>query len=410
MKLGLESIRALLRALGDPQNAQPAVLIAGTNGKGSVAAYVAAAVRAAGVRAGLYTSPHLIRVNERIAVDGLPIDDAALDGVIGAVRDAAEALVASGALSDHPTYFEVLTTAALLHFRRREVGLAILEVGLGGRLDATNVVDPVASAIVTVGRDHEAMLGTELARIAAEKAGVLRSGRATVVGSLPASARVAVEERAVQVGARVVDALRDTRVEESGSGYRIATPLFTYEGVCPLPGEHQLQNAVVALRLLEVTAQAGVPIDLPRAGSGVSKARWPGRIQRIAGSPELLLDGAHNPDAARALAAHLAQAAPDHVLLFGAMRDKDVPAMARQLFPGAREVVLCGLQNPRAASATEIARRSDWPTATLAADAGAGLARARELAGPGGVVVVAGSLYLVGEVMELVGAEPWAPA
>jgi len=359
VKLGLDSIRALLRALGDPQTAQPAILVAGTNGKGSVAAYVAAALRGAPVT-GLYTSPHLLRLNERIAVDGRPISDAALDDAIGAVGDTAETLVSKGALSDHPTYFEVLTAAALLHFRERQVGLAILEVGLGGRLDATNAVDPVASAIVTVGRDHEAMLGTELAAIAAEKAGVMRPGRTTVIGPLPEPARGVVEERARQLGAQLVDAQRDTRAEPSRGAYRIVTPMLTYQGVRPLPGPHQLENAIVALRLLEAISEAGVPVDLSRAGAGLSAVRWPGRIHRIPGSPELVLDGAHNPDAARALAVHLARAAPDHVLLFGAMQDKDVEAIARELFPGAREVVLCGIDNPRAASPSEVIRETGF--------------------------------------------------
>lgn len=407
VKLGLEAIRALLGALGDPHSARPAVLVAGTNGKGSVAAYLAAALGAAGLSVGLYTSPHLRRVNERVAVDGSPIRDADLDDAIGAVARAARSLVVRGSLGDHPTYFEVLTAAALVHFERRGVDVAVLEVGLGGRLDATNAVEPAASAIVSVARDHEAMLGRELATIAREKAGVLRPGRTTVLGPLPEPARRAVAERAGAVGARIVDAARGVDVEQTGGGYRVSTPLATYEGIRPLPGSHQLDNAIVALRLLEAAAQqTGLAIDLARAGPGLSVARWPGRIQRVAGTPGLILDGAHNPHAARALARHLARHAPDHVLLFGAMADKDVEGMARELFPGAREVVLCGIENPRAAPPEQLARRTGRERPRLAMCAAEGLAQAKDLAGPAGLVVVAGSLYLVGEVMGLIGAEP----
>ncbi len=192
MKFGLETMRALVEELGHPERAYPSLLIAGTNGKGSVAAYCDAALRASGLRTGRYTSPHLVRVNERITVDGREITDAALGRAVVAVRDAATRLVKRGALAAHPTFFEALTAAAFVHFSRARVDVAVLEVGLGGRLDATNVAEPLASAIVSVDFDHQQYLGTTLASIAAEKAGVLRRGRATVLGPLPVEARLAI--------------------------------------------------------------------------------------------------------------------------------------------------------------------------------------------------------------------------
>jgi dihydrofolate synthase/folylpolyglutamate synthase len=423
IKFGLETTRALVAEMGHPERAFPSLLVAGTNGKGSVAAYCDAVLRASGLRTGRYTSPHLVRVNERVAVDGREIGDRDFARAVRDVRDAAERLVRRRVLPAHPTFFEVLTAAAFAHFRRKRVDVAVLEVGLGGRLDATNVAEPLASAIVSVDFDHEVYLGRTLAAIAREKAGVLRRGRATVVGPLPAEALRAVRARAGEVGARLVEAHRGTRfspprAKSPGSGARVPadrppfdvhTPTAVYAGLRPLPGAHQRDNLLVAVRLLEVAKRAGLPVDLAALPRAVAATRWPGRLERVPGRPPLLLDGAHNPAGARALAAHLA-AGPPFVLLFGAMSDKDVAGLARALFPLAGAVVLTRPRLPRAATPLELARRAGplargehrQPSVARA------LALARRLAlvrGPRTTVVVAGSLYLVGAVKALLLAE-----
>jgi dihydrofolate synthase / folylpolyglutamate synthase len=417
MKFGLDTMRALVAEMGHPEQAYPSLLIAGTNGKGSVAAYCDAALRASGLRTGRYTSPHLVRVNERIAVDGRDITDRDFAIAVRAVRDAAERLVRRGVLRAHPTFFEVLTAAAFAHFRRRRVDVAVLEVGLGGRLDATNVADPVASAIVSLDFDHEVYLGRTLGAIAGEKAGVLRKGRPTVVGPLPGEARRAVRARSRETGARVVEARRGARFVRSRGPRRTAanrgatdridlcTPAAVYPDVRPLPGAHQRDNLLVAVRLLEEARREGLPVDLRRVPEAVARTRWPGRLERIPGDPPLVLDGAHNPAGARALAAHLA-GGPPFVLVFGAMADKDVRGLARELFPGARELVLTRPRLARAATPGEMARRAGRlaDRARRGASVARALALARRLAredGPRTVVVVAGSLYLVGAVKAL---------
>jgi dihydrofolate synthase/folylpolyglutamate synthase len=417
IKFGLETMRALVAEMGHPERAYPTLLIAGTNGKGSVAAYCDAALRASGLRTGRYTSPHLVRVNERITVDGRPITDAAFARAVHEVRDAAARLVARRVLRGHPTFFEVLTAAAFAQFRRERVDVAVLEVGLGGRLDATNVAEPVASAIVSVDLDHEIYLGRTLAKIAREKAGVLRAERATVVGPLAPAARRAVLALARARGARVVEARRGARLvplrgtsPDEPEAFDLRTPGHRYRGVVPLPGAHQRDNLLVAIRLLEEARRAGIAARLERMTRAVARVDWPGRLQRLPGRPQILLDGAHNPAGARALAAHLRGGRP-FVLVFGAMADKDVRGLARPLFPLASGIVLTTPRVSRAATPRALARRAGKLAAGARHEPRVG--RALELAcrlalahGPETQVVVAGSLYLVGAVLRLKRASP----
>jgi dihydrofolate synthase/folylpolyglutamate synthase len=413
VKFGLETMRALMAELGHPERAFSALLVAGTNGKGSAVACVDAVLRASGRRTGRYTSPHLVRLNERIAVSGRDVTDHDLEVAVRSVRTAAERLVKRAVLPSHPTFFEALTAAAFVHFRRKGVEVAVLEVGLGARLDATNVADPLASAITSVALDHQVYLGRTLASIAREKAGVLRRGRPTVVGPLPAPALRAVRARARTMGARLVEARRDTRVVVHGDRVDVHTPRRSYLAVQPFPGEHQHDNLLVAVRLLEEAQGEGLHVDLDAAPQALSRARWPGRLEWVDGDPPLLLDGAHNPAGARTLAAYLAGRGP-YVLLFAAMNDKDVAGLARPLFPRAAAVVLTRPRLPRALHPAEIATR----VGSLGADAHLrpavvhGLALARRLArraGRGTPVVVAGTLFLVGEVKGLLERLPRAP-
>jgi dihydrofolate synthase/folylpolyglutamate synthase len=403
IKFGLDTIRALVAEMGHPEAAYASVLIAGTNGKGSVAAYCDAVLRASGLRTGRYTSPHLVRVNERITVDGREITARALARAVDAVRAAATRLVRRGRIKAHPTFFEVLTAAAFEHFRSRKVDVAVLEVGLGGRLDATNVVSPVASAIVSVDLDHEVYLGRTLAAIAREKAGVMRPGRPTLVGPVAPQARAALRACAHAKAARLVFSSRGARLSElPGHGLELTTPRGVYRGLRPLPGAHQRANLLVAVRLLELLERLGVGVDLGKLVAGIAGTRWPGRLESVPGDPPLLLDGAHNPAGARALAAHL-RGGPPFVLVFGAMSDKDVRGLAAALFPLAAAIVLTRARVSRSASPDELARRAGRlaRSARREPSVARALVLARRLArsiGPRTPVVVAGSLYLVGAV------------
>ncbi len=409
VKFGLETTKALVAEMGHPERSYPCVLIAGTNGKGSVVAYCESVLRASGLRTGRYTSPHLVRVNERIAVDGREIGDGAFGQAVRAVRAAASRLVAQRIIQTHPTFFEVMTAAALEHFRRRRVDVALLEVGLGARLDATNVVDPVASAVVSVDLDHQVYLGHTLGAIATEKAGVMRRGRVTVAGEVAPEARKALRMHARVTGATLVDAAAGTRLaDRPGDTFDLETPSARYKGLRPLPGRHQRRNLLVAIRLVEELKRTGLAVDLDCVAAAVAHTRWPGRLERVAGKPPLLLDGAHNPAGARALAAHL-RGGPPFVLLFGAMADKDVRGLAREIFPLAEAVVLTRPHVRRAATPGELARRAGSLArgAVREPSVARGLAHARRLArqGLGQFVVVAGSLFLVGVVKALLERE-----
>ena len=401
IKFGLETIGALVEALGHPEQCYPCLLVAGTNGKGSVVAYADAALRGAGLRVGRYTSPHLVRVSERIVVDGREIGPAALAAAVEQVRRAAETLVRAGRIPAHPTYFEVLTAAAFQYFRHSAVDVALLEVGLGGRLDATNIVSPLASAIVTIDHDHEQYLGNTLAEIAREKAGVLRPGRRTVLGPLPPEALAAIGGEAERRGALLVTAAAGVEVREETAGLSVRTPAGRYAGLTALPGAHQRQNLLVALRLIEAAHAAGLAVDLAR----VSGARWPpvwrGRLEWVPGRPPLLLDGAHNPAGARALADYLKSIGP-FVLVFGVMADKDVSEVAQRLFPLARDLVLTRAPGRRGEEPEAIAARAGASArkAVAVPHVGRALRQARALAGSDTPVVVAGSLYLVGAVLD----------
>lgn len=390
-------MRAGAAALGRPETAFAPLLVAGTNGKGSVAAYLEAALRGPRGPIGRYTSPHLVRVHERIVVDGEEITESELAAVLDVIR---------GLPLPRPlTFFETVTLAAFEHFRRRQVVTAVLEVGMGGRLDATNVCEPRASAIVSIDRDHEAYLGSTLDAIAREKAGVMRPGVTTVLGRMRDEAHAALVEEAGRRGARVVDAWTGTTVSDDGGAVRVTTPARAYGPFRPLPGRHQIDNVLVALRTLETAHDAGVAVDWTAVAERLSRTVWPGRLEHVPGEPPLLLDGAHNPAAARVLADHLSKAGP-FVLLFGVMADKDVESIAAALFPGARQVVVTQVESSRAATPAEVAARtrSLGVPLRLETDLDRALEAAREAARPDATVVVAGSLYLVGAVKARLGS------
>jgi len=393
MKFGLANIAALCDALGNPQDAFPSIIVAGTNGKGSVTAMVDTALGAAGHLSARYTSPHLHRLEERFVIDGKDVAPATLDAAAARIRGTAERLVASGRLAALPTFFECTTAIAFDLFREARVDVAVLEVGLGGRLDSTNIVSPIAAAIVSIDFDHEAQLGHTLPSIAAEKAGVIKPGIPVVCGPLPAEALEVIAGVCAERGATLIRTDTDTAL-----GARVAALRLS------LPGEHQKANAAVALGLLDAidrdTAR-GLRVGPEAMRAGLTTAVWPGRIERFTheGCP-VLLDAAHNPAGARALAAYLREAAPGGVtLVFGAMRDKAVSDILTALAPAVRSIVCVTAPSPRAASAEELAglARGLGLNAEAVPDPIEGVQRA---CGHGRLAVVAGSIFLIGPVRE----------
>ncbi|HET8580694.1 MAG TPA: folylpolyglutamate synthase/dihydrofolate synthase family protein, partial [Nitrospiraceae bacterium] len=403
IKLGLETITGMLAKLGRPQDRYRTVHIGGTNGKGSTAVMTAAILQAAGYRVGLYTSPHLTDFRERIRVNDDPIPE-------DSVTELAERLQDAAGVSLRPTFFEFTTALALQFFADSQVEIVVLEVGMGGRFDATNVVVPLVSVITNVALDHEEYLGHTLGAIAFEKAGIIKRGVPVVVGRLePEAAEVIqriVSEQTAPLYRLNVDFLAEGTIRER----------FRYQGLrgaygnlsCPLDGAHQLDNAACALALLELASEKGIRVSEESVRAGLRSVYWEGRLEVVDHHPTLLLDGAHNPAAAKVVATYLAAYRRDHprsriLLVIGMMRDKDREGFFRAILPTVDEVIVTQANMARAATVEELSsslgEQSDsLHVASHPADA---LALARRLASPEDLICVTGSLMLVGEVKAL---------
>ena len=409
IKLGLDNMRILLGALGDPHLAFPSVHVAGTNGKGSVSAMLAEIFARGGLKTGLYTSPHLVRVEERIRVDGRLIPERDFRRVLGKIKSKIDELLAAKKLDASPTFFEVLTAAALLYFRQRRVDIAILEVGMGGRFDATNVVTPVVSVITNIARDHMQYLGNTLAEIAFEKAGIIKPGVPVISGVCGGPARPVIRRRAREERAPLLEAFgREASLEPGGPGPR-RTAVYRIGGeayrLAPgLPGTHQIRNAAVAAAAASVLRRMGFPADRKTVEQGIRLARWEGRLELIGRRPRIFLDGAHNEDGAAALAAFIDETCrKPPVLVFAMMKDKALARVAGILFPRASRIILTTIPYPRAASPEEIlaAGRRFSSRVLVEPDPKRALDLARRAAGPSGTVFVTGSLFLVGEMKKI---------
>jgi dihydrofolate synthase/folylpolyglutamate synthase len=413
VKFGLENMRAITAALGRPEQAFRSIHVAGTNGKGSVTAMVDAALAAAGVRTGRYTSPHLLDLSERFAIGGIPVSQVELAGALSTVRTAVERLRADAVLHVHPTFFEVTTAVAFELFRRRGVDVAVCEVGLGGRLDATNVLSPMACAITSIGFDHQQYLGRTLADIAAEKAGIIKPATPVVLGPVPVDAADVISRRAQELSApllRALDGVSLGNFTESPDGrqrFPLRTPAHDYETVTlALAGRHQIQNAIVAVRLLELLADAGLRVAPGAIASGLADVHWEGRLQRIRidADREILLDAAHNEQGAAALADYLAAHPPARPLVFAVMRDKDIEAIVRTLAPRVSSVVVTKAANPRSADppdvAAVIARVAPHLRVGVAGSPAQALTQAWE---ESPLVLVSGSIFLLADVMRGLG-------
>jgi dihydrofolate synthase/folylpolyglutamate synthase len=376
-KLGLERIRAVLDAMGRPQDRLRFVHVAGTNGKGSTCAMIESGLRAAGIRTGLFTSPHLLEPTERIRIDGQPISAGRFAEAFDEVHAVVERLLAEEAIDLHTTYFETVTAMAILVFEQERVDRVVLEVGLGGRLDATNIVQPELCVITPIDFDHEAMLGRSLEAIAREKAGILKPGVPAVIApQRPEAATVVGQGYALPESAVITP---------RGSKFQLGALHIS----CPLAGEHQVVNAATAALALE---RLGVRAEAIEAG--IARTEWPGRLERVSEDPEIILDGAHNPSAARALAAYIDRFyAGRHVcLIYGTMRDKAVEEIAGILFPRAARVILTAPCQARALAPEAMRDLVAHPDLRITATLTEALAMAE-----GDAIFITGSLFLVAE-------------
>ena len=401
IKLGLDQIRALVTQLERPDRAYPSIIIAGTNGKGSVTAMIERGLRAAGYRTGRFTSPHLVNLEERFAVDGEPISAEALDAAAGRILKAATHLPAP------PSFFEATTAMALDVFREAGVEYAVLEVGLGGRLDATNVVDSTAAVITSVDFDHEQYLGHTLEAIAREKAGVIKPGAVVVLSPNEPEVEHVVASSCRAVGASLIRAregvVADVDMVKGRAHITVTTPLRSYPRIqLALCGRHQVDNAITAIRMLETLASDGPLTVGPNAViAAIEDVVWPARLETLmVESVEVLLDGAHNPAGARALSSHVLETYHRRLpMVVGAMRDKSLDALVLALAAGASHFIFTSASTPRAATPEELSDAAariapDTPRLTEREPV-----RAVSMAAAfGSPVIVAGSLYLAGEV------------
>ena len=424
-KFDLAHMRRLAEALGNPQRKLQSVLIAGTNGKGSTAATLASVVQTAGYRTGLYTSPHLLRVNERIQINQEPISDAEFALIYDRVEACAHELVERGELPWHPSFFEMLTAMAFEYFASAGVDLAVLEVGLGGRLDATNIVDPLISVITDIDFDHQNFLGNTLPEIAREKAGILRQKGTVVLLPQHPIVNETLGKEIMARDARAVSAVKhmpsmtpaaDDEMDDSVVGNN----QFTLEVMgkeinvdFPLPGRHQVRNLALAITAAEELNKFGFHISAKDIEQGIRSTTWPARFQVILtsdGFPEFVLDVAHNPAGAWALRSALSTFYEGRSLtfIFGAMRDKAIAEIADIIFPLADRVIATHAENPRAASPQQIAELGAHAQTEIlqAKSVPEALDRACTLAGPKGVIVITGSIYIVGEALGILARKP----
>ena len=396
IKLGLDNITALASALGRPDHAFFSVHVGGTNGKGSVTAMVERGLRAAGHRTGRYTSPHLSTIEERVAVDGRPIDTATFDAVTADVLALIDRLLADGTLPHPPTFFEVTTAIAFEIFKRADVMTAVIEVGLGGRFDATNIITPEVTAITSVDLDHERHLGSTLRQIAFEKAGIIKPNVPVVVGAMAADAHAVIVEAAREKGAELVDAIPAV----SGTPVMLA-----------LNGDHQHANAAVAVEVLRRCTFGRHAVGREHVITALADVEWPARLEwlHVAEYGDILLDAAHNPAGARALATYVTSHVGPLPMVIGAMRDKDIDAIVSALDPAVSHFVATSVNSPRALSARELAARITQRVTTPCEwrdDASEALAAACRR---GGRTVIAGSIFLVGPMRERLLAQGGTP-
>ena len=408
-KFDLENITILAGRLGRPDRAYPSVHIAGTNGKGSTAAFLESILRHAGFRTGLNTSPHLEKINERLRINGEEISDQAFAETFTRLHERIEGLLAAGKLRAHPTYFECVTAMAFEYFARERVEFAVFEVGLGGRLDATNILSPLVAIITRIDFDHENFLGHSLKEIASEKAGILKPGVPLVLSEQRPEAHEVILARAKSLGCPVIELSQVFRVDQesmqAGSVRAHITETDSgkiFELAPSLPGRFQLENALNAVAAARQLQNCGFQISDDAITRGIPNTVWPGRLEKLQSAPDVYLDGAHNPSAARELAHFLEQNLSGRKiwLIYAALRDKAVDEVAGLLFPRAAEVIFTAPRTPRAVSATQLAEIAGHHAARFSVipDAERAFEFVLAEAAPEDAIFITGSLYLVGQL------------
>lgn len=408
-KFNLENISVLAEHLGHPENRYPSVHIAGTNGKGSTAAFLEAMLREAGYRSGLYTSPHLERINERIRMDGEPIPDEAFAEVFTRIHELIEKLLADGTLRAHPTFFECVTAMAFLYFAEAGVDFAVFETGLGGRLDSTNIVTPQVSVITRIDLDHENFLGHSLREIAAEKAGIIKPTVPVVIAEQKNEVRDVLAARASELQSPLVETASVYSVEslkmEEGRVRAVIRERRAEKTINidpQLAGRFQLQNALNAVAAAHLLKEQGYRLADGVIELGIATAVWPGRIEKVRSQPDIFVDGAHNPSSARELGAFIGEnlAGRRIVMIFGALRDKAVDEIAGIIFPRAAHVIFTEPATSRAISASQLAEIGGHyaESSEIIPDAGRALDAALAMSAPGDAIFITGSLYLVGQL------------
>jgi dihydrofolate synthase/folylpolyglutamate synthase len=408
-KFDLENITVLAERLGRPDRAYPSAHVAGTNGKGSTAAFLESILRRAGFRTGLNTSPHLERINERLRINGEEISDESFAAILTRLQRLIEELLAAHKLRAHPTYFECVTAMAFECFARERVEFGVFEVGLGGRLDATNILSPAVTIITRIDFDHENFLGHSLKEIAREKAGILKREVPVVIAEQRPEAREVILGRAKELQCPILEPAQLFRVDQQSAqnGFFRARVVELASGdsfeIAPsLPGRFQLENALNALAATRQLARRGFRISANDITQGIANTAWPGRLEKLQSSPDIYLDGAHNPGAARELAAFLQEnfAGRKIWMIYGALRDKAVDEVAGQLFPLAAEVIFTEPRTSRAISAARLAEIASHhaPSFTVVSSAEQALDQALAEAAPEDAIFITGSLYLVGQL------------
>jgi dihydrofolate synthase/folylpolyglutamate synthase len=417
IKLGLQNMQTLCEALGHPERSFVSLHVAGTNGKGSVTAFAHRALLAQGLRAARYVSPHLVDLAERFVINASPVDARTLQQTADDVLAVVDRLRSDGTLNVTPTFFEVTTAMAFEMFRRAGVDVAVIEVGLGGRFDATNVITPSAAAITTIGMDHQQHLGTTIAAIAREKAGIIKHGVPVVIGDLPPDAVEVIRAVAAPHRAEVVAAHAGTTagvtMEDGRARLTLETPEDRYGPLTlSLRGSHQVGNAIVATRLLETARRQGITISREAIEQALTSTEWPARLELLTVDKghRVLIDAAHNPDGAAALAAYLRQWHPEKPpLVISVMRDKDIDQILATLVPVTSDVIATRAPSPRAIPEAELARKiadvqvrlGRVPSVITIADPASAVAAALEHSN---IACVAGSIFLAGAVRDALNA------
>ena len=423
-KFDLAYVREMLAAMGNPERRFPSVLIAGTNGKGSTGATLASILRVAEYKTALYSSPHLVRINERMRINGEPIADVEFAAIYERVERIAQQLLRAGKLPWHPSFFEMLTVMAFEYFASVGVDIAVLEVGMGGRLDATNVVDPLISVITDISLDHQNYLGDTIGEIAREKAGIIRANGLVVTLPQHPEANDVIGNTILERNATGVSAVKYTPPVSPGAGERLAHQIKPKAGRSrypltvvgeetlvdsPLIGRHQYRNIALAITTAEALAEFGFKVTPRQIERGIRETHWPGRFQTVPPSPAtrehmVVLDVAHNPAGAWALRSAISETFPDRpfTLVFGAMRDKAIQEMADILFPIAGRVIVTHIDNPRAAGTDELLHAGSRTGAEIHTEpnVAAALRRAFDQTAEDGLIVVTGSIFLVGDTMK----------